>query len=103
MQGCLNCSGEYMPDSVTFDYSDPLSRRFQRLDEFFAQRVPRASGKPYSEAGKRAIVTRLRIPIVKLGEVMYVDLERLADRLHERSDQPLRRTFKRKRRVKLYD
>lgn len=91
-----------MPDSVIVHYSDPLSLRFQQLDEFFLKRLPRANGKPYSESGKRAIVTRLRIPIVKLGEVLYVDLEKLADRLHERSGQPLRR-YKRKPRVRLYD
>jgi hypothetical protein len=83
-----------LPDD-RFSFSD----RFLPLPEFIGQHMRRLSGKDYSLVSIKRLVKNGTIPIVRIGNVQFVDLQRFAEKM---ANLPLYEPKKRQR-VRLND
>ena len=80
---------------------DAFAQRFMPLQTFVKERLQRPCGKPYSPRTITELVRRDRLPVAMIGEVPFVDLQRLADQMSR--DPQFGRGKKRRERVRLDD
>jgi hypothetical protein len=71
-----------------------MSNAFAGLVPYYTEFVPqhfvKADGKPVGKRSAQIFARRYRLPLVRVGSITFIDVEKAADRLREQLEPPRR-------------